>query len=112
MMFSLLGSLSRSSTKLVLSFILVIVLMILGFAFAPGLIRGMQDGIEGINDMLRTPPLLTDQELILYRTLVNESTIFGILSTLVSRGIIEIAAWSFGQGLKAARKGKPAKPEA
>ena len=110
MLFSLFGSLSRSSTKLVLSFVLVIVIMILCFAFAPGLIRGMQDWIEGINDMIRTPPMLTDQGLILYRTLVNESTIFGILMTLVSRGIIEIAAWAFGQGYKAARNGKPAKP--
>ncbi|MCI4646209.1 MAG: hypothetical protein MRY64_15615 [Hyphomonadaceae bacterium] len=103
MLFSLLGSLGRSSTKLVLSFVLVIVIMILCFAFAPGLIRGMQDWIEGINDMVRTPPMLTDQGLILYRTFVNESTIFGILMTLVARGLIEIAAWAFGQGFKAAR---------
>ena len=112
MMISLLGSLGRSSTKLVLSFVLVIVIMILCFAFAPGVIRWMQDWIEGINDMIRTPPMLTDQGLILYRTLVNESTIFGILMTLVSRGLIEIAAWSFTQGFNAARgKGKP-KPDA
>ena len=111
MLFSLLGSLGRSSTKLALSFVLVIVIMILCFAFAPGVIRSMQDWIEGINDMIRTPPILTDQGLILYRTLVNESTIFGILMTLVSRGLIEIAAWAFGQGYKAARKSKTAKPK-
>ncbi len=95
-MFSLMGSLARSSTKLFISFILVIVMLVLAFAFAPGLVRGFQDWIELINDMIRTPPLLDDQGLILYRTLVNENTIFGILMTLLSRAIVEIIAWTFG----------------
>lgn len=96
-MFSLMGSLARSSTKLFISFILVIVLLVLAFAFAPGAVRGFQDWIEVLNDQLRTPPLLDDQGLILYRTLVNENTIFGILMTLISRAIVEIVAWLFGQ---------------
>ncbi len=96
MLFSLFGSLFRSSTKLAASFVLVIVFMVLAFAFAPGLIRWLQDWIEGINDLVRTPSILTDQELILYRTLVNENTIFGILITLISRAVVEIIAWMFG----------------
>ncbi|MEL6568779.1 MAG: hypothetical protein AAFQ22_10205 [Pseudomonadota bacterium] len=105
-MMMLLGSLTRASTKLVLSFVLVIVIMVLSFAFAPGMIRGLQDWIEALNEILRTPPLLNDQGLILYRTLVNENTIFGILLTLMARAIIEVCAFAFGQGMKAAR-GKP-----
>ncbi|MAK60144.1 MAG: hypothetical protein CMK09_04120 [Ponticaulis sp.] len=97
-LFSLLGSLGRSSAKLVASFVLVIVMMVLAFAFMPEAIRSAQDHIEGINDMVRTPPLLDDQGLILYRTLVNENTIFGILMTLIARAIIEIVSWVFGQG--------------
>ncbi|MEO0785761.1 MAG: hypothetical protein AAFY10_08675 [Pseudomonadota bacterium] len=104
-MMMLFGSLARASTKLALSFVLVIVIMVLAFAFAPGLVRGLQDIIEGINDMIRTPPILSDQGLILYRTLVNEATIFGILLTLLSRAIIEVCAFAFGQGMKAARGG-------
>ncbi|MEM1105977.1 MAG: hypothetical protein AAGH87_06265 [Pseudomonadota bacterium] len=104
-MMLLLGSLTRASTKLVLSFVLVIVIMVLCFAFAPGLIRGMQDWIENLNELLRTPPLLSDQGLILYRTLVNENTIFGILLTLLARAIIEVCAFAFGQGMKAGRGG-------
>lgn len=79
-----------------MSFVLVIAIMVLAFAFFPEGIRGMQDWIEGLNDHLRTPPLLDDQGLILYRTLVNENTIFGIIMTLVSRAIIEVFAWGFG----------------
>lgn len=99
MMLSLFGSLTRSSAKLVASFALVIILMVLAFAFMPSAIRDLQDWIEGINDAVRTPPLLKDrdQSLILYRTLVNESTIFGILMTLGSRMIVEIFAWMFGE---------------
>ena len=94
---SLGGSLFRSSLKLVLSFALVIVIMVLAFAFEPAWVRGFQDWIEHLNDRLRTPPLLDDQALILYRTLVNENTIFGIIMTLVSRAIIEIVAFIFGR---------------
>lgn len=79
-----------------MSFVLVIAIMVLAFAFFPEGIRGMQDWIEGLNDHLRTPPILDDQGLILYRTLVNENTIFGIIMTLVSRAIIEVFAWGFG----------------
>ncbi len=96
-LFSLGGSLVRSSAKLVLSFVLVIVIMVLAFAFEPAWIRGFQDWIEGLNDILRNPPLLDDQGLILYRTLVNENTIFGIIMTLLSRAIIEVFAWFFGR---------------
>lgn len=112
MFLSLFGSLTRSSAKLVISFFLVIVLMVLGFAFAPDLVRGFQDWIEGINDMVRTPPLLDDQGLILYRTLVNENTIFGIILTLVSRAIIEVFAWGFGRLWKAADFGGKREKEA
>lgn len=94
---SLGGSLFRSSTKLALSFVLVIVLLILAFAFAPSWLRSLQDWIEVIYDHIRTPPILDDQEMILYRTMVNEKTIFGILMTLLARAIIEVFAYIFGK---------------
>ena len=97
---SLGGSLFRSSAKLVISFALVIIIMVLAFAFEPGWVRGFQDWIEALNDTLRTPPLLDDQGLILYRTLVNENTIFGILMTLIARAIVEMVAWMFGQAFR------------
>mgnify|MGYP001266629586 CR=1 FL=1 len=100
MVFSLLGSVVRSSTKLFISFVVVIALMVLAFAFAPGLIRQSQDWIEVLNDMVRTPPMLDDQGLILYRTLVNENTIFGIIMTLLARSLVEIFAWIFGRLMK------------
>jgi len=102
-MMMLLGSLTRASTKLVLSFVLVIVIMVLCFAFAPGMIRALQDFIQVMYSWIYTPPLLNDQGLILYRTLVNEATIFGILLTLLARAIIEMCAFAFGQGMKSAR---------
>lgn len=99
-MLSLFGSMGKASAKLIATFVLVIILMVLAFAFAPGLIRELQDHIEVINDMVRTPVLLDNQGLILYRTLVNENTIFGIIMTLIARAIIEIVAWLFGQAFQ------------
>ena len=98
--FSLFGSVFRSSAKLVISFALVIVILVLAFAFAPNMVRSAQDWIELLNDKLRTPPLLDDQALILYCTLVNENTIFGIIMTLLSRAIVEVVPWIFGRAFK------------
>ena len=91
-MLSVLSLLSKASAKLVATFVLVIVLMVLAFAFFPGAIKGLQDFVETLNESLRNPPLLDEQGIILYRTLVNENTIFGIIMTLVARSVVELFA--------------------
>ena len=101
-MLSLLGVFSRASAKLAATFVVVIILMILAFAVAPGAIVGLQDMVEDLNEMLRNPPL-NQQATVLYRTLVNENTIFGILMTLIARAIVETCAFGGGRAWKAMR---------
>ena len=91
-MLSVLSLLGKASAKLVATFFMVIGLMILAFAFFPGGITWLQDLVEMLNEDLRNPPLLNEQATVLYRTLVNENTIFGIIMTLLARSIVELIA--------------------
>lgn len=100
-MLNLLGMFSRASAKLMATFVVVILLMIAAFAVAPGTITGLQDFVETINESLRNPPL-ADQPKVLYRTLVNENTIFGILMTILARAIVETVAWACGAAYRSA----------
>lgn len=101
-MLSLLGVFTRASAKLAATFVVVILLMIIAFAVAPGWIVGLQDFVETLNEHLRNPPL-NQQGKVLYRTLVNENTIFGILMTLIARAIVETVAFAGGSTWKAMR---------
>ena len=97
-LFSLFG---RASTKLAATFVMVILLMLLGFAFFPSAINGLSDFTNYLEGYLRDPPL-NEQATVLFRTLVNEQTIFGIIMTMIARSIVEFFAWFFGSGLKMA----------
>ncbi|MEO0983087.1 MAG: hypothetical protein AAFX03_10595 [Pseudomonadota bacterium] len=91
----MIGMMARASTKMVATFVVVIVFFLICFAFAPWIIRGLQDVAEWMDNYLRTPPL-NEQALILYRTLVNENTLLGIITTVVARMIVEIVSWVGG----------------
>ncbi len=94
-MFSLLKLFSKASAKLMATFIMVIVLMLLGFAFFPGMLNALSDLANTLEGYVRNPGL-DEQGTFLFRTLVNENTIFGILSTLIARAVVEFFAWVFG----------------
>lgn len=98
----LLGLFSKASAKLMATFIMVIVLMLLGFAFAPGLLNQLSDFANTLESYVRNPNL-DQQGTFLFRTLVNENTIFGILTTLIARAVVEFFAWGFGSIAKAMR---------
>lgn len=89
------GMLFRSSTKMAATFVVLIGLMLLCFMFAPGLLTGLQDVAEWLDNYLRTPPL-NQQETVLWRTLVNENTLFGVISTIIARMVVELGAFFFG----------------
>ena len=95
-MMTLLGMFSRASAKLVATFFTVILLMMLCFAFMPWAITGLQDVIEGLDALTRDPPLGA-QAKVLYRTLVNENTMFGIIMTIIARALVETVAWAGGR---------------
>ncbi len=103
-MWQLLMMFGKAGTKLVATFFLVIILMILGFAFAPGAVTGLQDFANMIEGQVRNPGL-DNQGTMLFRMLVNENTIFGIFMTLIARALVEFAAWAGGSGWKAMNGG-------
>ena len=105
-MLPLFGMMSRASTKLFATFIMVIILMLLSFAFFPHAIVAMQDFVELLDAQLRNPPLKSEQAKVLYRTLVNENTMFGIIMTIIARMVVEIIAWAGGSIWKAMGHGK------
>ena len=94
-MFTLLKLFGKASAKLVATFIMVIVLMMLGFAFFPGALNALSDLANTLEGYVRNPNL-DEQGTFLFRTLVNENTIFGIISTLIARAVVEFFAWVFG----------------
>lgn len=101
-MFSLLGLFGKASAKIIATFVMVIVLMLLGFAFFPGLLNKLSDVANLLESYVRNPNL-DEQGTFLFRTLINENTIFGILTTIIARAVVEFFAWVFGSIWKAMR---------
>ena len=89
-MLSLLGLFGKASAKLIATFIMVIVLMLLGFAFFPGMLNALSDFANYLESYVRNPTL-DEQGTFLFRTLVNENTIFGIITTLIALSLIHIS---------------------
>ncbi|MEM6899402.1 MAG: hypothetical protein AAF583_06500 [Pseudomonadota bacterium] len=98
-MLKLLTLFSKASAKLAATFVTVIVLMLAGFAFFPGAVNSLSDFTNYLEGFLRNPPL-NEQATVLFRTLVNEQTIFGIIITMIARSFVEFVAWFFGRGSK------------
>ena len=94
-MFRLLRGFTLVSSKIVATFFMVIFLMLLGFAFFPDLLNRMSDFTNWIEGQIRDPDM-NDRGKFLFRTLVNENTIFGIIMTLIARAVIEFLFWVFG----------------
>lgn len=94
-MMKLLGGFTMVSTKIVATFFMVIILMLLGFAFFPDLLNRMSDFTNWIEGQIRDPEM-NDRGKFLFRTLVNENTIFGIIMTLIARAVIEFIFWIGG----------------
>ena len=94
-MWKLLGGFSLVTSKIVATFFMVIFLMLLGFAFFPDLLNRLSDFTNWIEGQIRDPNM-DDRGKFLFRTLVNENTIFGIIMTLIARSVIEFIFWICG----------------
>ena len=93
-MWKLLGGFGLVTSKIIATFFMVIFLMLLGFAFFPDLLNRMADFTNWIEGQIRDPNM-DDRGKFLFRTLVNENTIFGIIMTLIARAVIEFLFWIF-----------------
>ncbi len=90
-MFSVLKALSNASSKIVATFIVAIFLILLSIMFYPQAYLAMDDFANWLAnlDFMRNP---TDnkQGTAVVRVLINEATIFGVVTTLVARMIVEL----------------------
>lgn len=94
-MLKLLGGFTMVSSKIVLTFFMVIFLLLVGFAFFPDVLNRLQDFTNWIEGQIRDPDI-DERGKYLFRTLVNENTIFGIIMTLIARALIEFIFWICG----------------
>lgn len=103
-----LWGLFRVSSKLVATAFLSIGLIILGFLFAPNLLSAIYDFADMVEAWLPTASELNLRDLsgALYRQVVNDTMVFGVLMTLVARIIVELI-W----GLFALLLGKRSNPD-
>lgn len=91
-MLKLIGGFSLVTSKIVITFFMVILLLMIGFAFFPDQLNRLSDFTNWIESQIRDPNL-DDQGKFLFRTLVNENTIFGIVMTLLARAVVEFVFW-------------------
>lgn len=96
-MWSLGRALSNASAKLVATFFMVIFLMLLGLVFFPTQLNQLNDFANYVAnwEWIRNPDI-PEQGKFLFRTLVNESTVFGILTTLIARAVVEVLFYTLG----------------
>ena len=95
-MLRLFGGFTIVSTKIVATFFMVIILMLLGIVFFPRQLNQVNDAANWIAnlDIVRNPDI-PQTAVAVFRNFVNETTIFGILMTLIARAVVEFIAWLF-----------------
>ncbi len=96
-MLRLLSGFSIASTKIVATFFMVIILMLLGIVFFPRQLNQINDVANWIAnlDFVRNPDI-PQTAVAVFRNFVNETTIFGILMTLIARAFVEFIFWLCG----------------
>lgn len=96
-MLMLFRSMSNASAKILATFFMVLVLIMVGIVFVPGLFNGVNDFANYLANLefIRNPSL-GEQGVAVTRVFINESSIFGIVMTLIARIVVEILWWSTG----------------
>jgi hypothetical protein len=90
-------SLSNASAKIVATFFMVLVLIMLGVMFVPSAFNGVNDFANYLANLswVRNPDI-GEQGVAVTRVFINESSIFGIVMTLLARIVVEIIWWGTG----------------
>lgn len=97
-MWILFRSFSNASSKIIATFFMVLLLMMLGVLFAPGVFNSVNDFANYIANLnwVRNPSL-GEQGVAVFRVFINEASIFGILMTLIARAVVELLWWGTAQ---------------
>lgn len=90
-------TLSNASAKIVATFFMVLVLIMLGVMFVPSAFNGVNDFANHLANMdwVRNPDI-GEQGVAVTRVFINESSIFGIIMTLIARIVVELIWWATG----------------
>ncbi|MEM7329228.1 MAG: hypothetical protein AAF437_10840 [Pseudomonadota bacterium] len=90
-------ALSNASAKIVATFFMVLVLIMLGVMFVPSAFNGVNDFANYIANLnwVRNPDI-GEQGVAVTRVFINESSIFGIIMTLIARIVVELIWWGCG----------------
>ena len=99
----ILWSMMRSSSKIMLTFLVMLLLTVLLILFWPSAYVGLQDFAEWMDDGVRNPPFDSEQNVAIYRLFVNSTTILGVTMTLISRAIVDMIAFAGGHLFKGLR---------
>lgn len=96
-MWLLAKALSNASAKIIATFFMVLFLIMLGILFFPGAYNGVNDFANWIAnlDFIRNPDF-GEQGVAVTRVFINEATIFGIVTTLIARIVVELIFFSSG----------------
>ncbi|MEP1142079.1 MAG: hypothetical protein ABJH52_00035 [Henriciella sp.] len=96
-MFMFFRALSNASAKIIATFFMVLVLIMLGVLFVPSAFNGVNDFANYIANMewVRNPDF-GEQGVAVTRVFINESSIFGIVMTLIARVFVELIWWLSG----------------
>lgn len=91
-------SLSNASAKIIATFFMVLVLIMLGVMFVPSAFNSVNDFANHLANMeiVRNPDI-GEQGVAVTRVFINESSIFGIIMTLIARIFVELIWWSCGR---------------
>lgn len=89
--------LSNASAKLIATFFMVIILILVAFATMPDVINGLKEAIQHflLTDFMRNPPVNAQGEM-LFDLLITDAAVFGIIMTLIARLLVEIIFFGFG----------------
>lgn len=96
-MFGVFRVLSMASTKILATFFMTLFLIMVGILFFPSAYNGVNDFANWIAnlDWIRNPQF-GEQGKAVTRVFINEATIFGIVSTLIARLVVEVLFLIFG----------------
>lgn len=100
----ILWGMMRSSSKIMLTFVVMLLLTVLLILFWPKAYVGLQDFAEMLDDTFRNPPFEDEQNTAIYRLFVNSTTILGVIMTLISRAIVDFIAFIGGNLFKGLAK--------
>lgn len=97
-MWTIFRSVSNASSKILATFFMVMVLILIGVMFVPSLFNNVNDFANYLANLnwVRNPDF-GDQGVAVTRVFINESSIFGIIMTLIARVFVEIIWWGSGQ---------------